>query len=292
MMETRPAEPRAHDAPATLVIVGDPVAQSLSPVFQNAALRHAGRAVTYSRCQVPAERLDGTISELRRARTGGNVTMPHKEAMFARAVHTTRAARRTGAVNTFWWDGEALVGHNTDVDGVAATLTALCADGVRGDVLLLGAGGSAAAVLEALAQTPATRDARVLVTSRTRTRAERLVAAVGRQATVVSPEAVRWSELGLVVNATPAGMRDEDAQPVAVEHLGAHTVVFDLVYRRGGTVWVREARARGLRAEDGLRMLVEQGAAAYTCWFGEAPSREVMWAALGVPAPAPDAPRT
>lgn len=285
-------EPRARDAPSALVIMGEPVARSLSPIFQNAALRHAGRAVEYTRCEVASAALGQTVGAMRHARTGGNVTMPHKEAMFALAAHTTAAAERTRAVNTFWWDGDALVGHNTDVDGVSATVAALCSGGLQGDVVVLGAGGAAAAVLVALAQSPLTRDARVLVVSRTRSRAERLVAlAGGRTAVLARVSDAPWTRAGLVVNATPAGMHDSDDVPVPLEYLRPNTAVFDLVYRREGTAWVREAKARGLPAEDGLRMLVEQGAAAYTCWFGEPPSRDVMWQALDVPRPDAHAPR-
>ncbi len=285
-------EPRAREAPSALVIVGQPVAQSLSPTLQNAALRHAGRAVVYTRCDVASTALGPAVDDLRRARTGGNVTMPHKEAMFTLAAHTTAAAERTRAVNTFWWDGDTLVGHNTDVDGVMATVAALCSGGVPGDVVVLGAGGAAAAVLVALALSPLTRDARVLVASRTRSRAERLVALAGGRTTALAHMTdVPWAQAGLVVNATPAGMRDSDDVPVPVESLPAHTAVFDLVYRREGTAWVRDAKARGLPAEDGLRMLVEQGAAAFACWFGEPPSRDVMWHALGVPRPDARAPR-
>jgi shikimate dehydrogenase len=111
------------------------------------------------------------------------------------------------------------------------------------------------------------------------------------QAAVVSFDAVPWARAGLVVNCTPIGMRDDDALPLPVEQLAAGTAVFDLVYRAGGTRCVYEAKARGLPAEDGLRMLVEQGAAAFASWFGETPSREVMWGALGVAAPDPHAPR-
>jgi shikimate dehydrogenase len=83
----------------------------------------------------------------------------------------------------------------------------------------------------------------------------------------------------LVVNTTPVGLHDA-RQPAPVEWLGTQTAVLDLVYRPGETAWVHACRARGLAAQDGLRMLVEQGAHAYTWWFGEAPDRDAMWRAL------------
>lgn len=286
------ALPTAGEAPHALVIIGQPVSHSLSPVFQSAALRAAGLDVAYTRREVAAADLEQVLSICCAGRVGGNVTMPHKEAVFARCTATTAAAWRTGAVNTFWWEGEALVGHNTDVDGVNATIVALCPAGVDGDIVLLGAGGSAAAVLVAIDTLAVPHRGRVFVVARTSERATALLEQTGTRALVVRRvEEVDWSRVGLVVNATPVGMKDHDMPPVPVPALPGNAAVFDLVYRQNNTPLVRAALARGLVAEDGLRMLVEQGAAAFASWFGEAPSRDDMWAALGVPRPDANAAR-
>jgi shikimate dehydrogenase len=86
-------------------------------------------------------------------------------------------------------------------------------------------------------------------------------------------------ECDLVVNATSVGLRD-DAMPIEPSTLRSDAAVLDLVYRRGETAWVRAARARGLRARDGLVMLIEQGAAAFEQWFGFPPDRDAMWSAV------------
>lgn len=277
--------------PRGLVILGHPVQHSLSPVFQNAALQAAGFAVTYERRDVPAASLASALQVCREADIAGNVTMPHKEAVFRLAERVSPVAQRTGAVNTFWWDGGALVGHNTDVDGVMATVRALCSPAFAGEIVVLGAGGSAAAVLVALRELtdrPAVREAPLTIVARNTERAVRLLQQVGVEARVVSEVgAVRWERAALVINATPLGMQPADPLPVPPATLAAGTAVFDLVYRRDGTAWVHAARAAGLTAEDGLRMLVEQGAAAFTCWFGTSPSRQVMWTSLGLSEPDP-----
>ncbi|MBY0489064.1 MAG: shikimate dehydrogenase [Gemmatimonadaceae bacterium] len=282
----------ARERPRGLVILGHPISQSRSPVFQNAALAHAGLALTYERLDTPPDALDATLAHCAAAGIGGNATVPLKELLYERCAQVSPMAARTGAVNTFWFEDGALLGHNTDVDGALATIDALAPNGITGPVVLLGAGGSAAAVCVALAQ----RGVRALtISARTPARAEALLARVGLSGTVLGPDEVELHRVvrdaALVINTTPVGMRD-DALPVAIEPLGAETAVYDLVYREQGTAWTRAAAARGLRAEDGLRMLVEQGAAAFHCWFGEEPSREVMWRALGhAGPPAPDAPR-
>jgi shikimate dehydrogenase len=272
--------------PAQLVLLGHPVAHSLSPRFQQAALDAAGRNVRYTARDTPPHELARTLQSLRAARAAGNVTVPHKEAVFAACDVCTEVATQVGAVNTFRHDAAGrLIGHNTDVAGVQAALRAL-----RGDeappahVVLLGAGGSAGAVLVALAVWP---EARITVAARTPTRAQQLAERVGRHVSVLAHDVEAPSEalraaLGsaaLVVNSSPIGLTDE-RQPVPCEWLGADAAVLDLVYRADETAWVRACRARGLRAHDGLRMLVEQGAYAYACWFGEAPDRVAMWRAL------------
>ncbi len=276
----------ARTSPRALVILGQPVAQSLSPVFQNAALRALQIDVVYDRREVAADQLDGALADCRATNCGGNVTMPHKSAVFARAAHCTPVATRTGAVNTFWWEDGRLIGHNTDVDGIAATLVALCPAGIHGDVVVLGAGGAAAAVLVALDAAERAPDGRLVVLARTPGRAEALLDRAEVNAEVVTDAShVDWSRVALVVNATPAGMAPDDAMPLAPSCLSPKTAVFDLVYKREGTRWVQAARARGLVAEDGLRMLVEQGASAFETWFGVAAPRAEMWRSLGVPMP-------
>jgi shikimate dehydrogenase len=281
MPDVLPGTPTAQERPRALVILGHPIAQSRSPLFQNAALADAGIAVQYERRDTPPEALDDTLAACAAGGIGGNATVPLKERLFERCARVSPVAARAGAVNTFWFERGELIGHNTDVDGARATIDALCPEGLLGPVVLLGGGGSAAAVLVALMQ----REAPALtVIARTPERAEALLTRVGVPAVVLADGDPRGTaalrDAALVINATPLGMRD-DALPAPVEALGPGTAVYDLVYREQGTAWTRAASARGLTAEDGVRMLVEQGASAFRCWFGMEPRREVMWRALG-----------
>ncbi len=280
----------APDAPSRLVLLGHPVAHSLSPRFQNAALTAARLRVRYEALDVPPDELDATLATLAGEGAGGNVTIPHKEAVASAAYRLTPLAARVGAVNTFWHEQHRLVGHNTDVAGALATIDALLPVGL-GDrsCVVLGAGGSAAAVLVALEQLGCHT---IHLVARTTGRADALRVRVGIPATVHSwPDRTTtaqddpaWAAIegaGLIINATTLGL-DPGAVPMPVDRFAADAAVFDLVYAAEGTAWVQAARARGLQAEDGLRMLVEQGAAAFACWFGQAPSRRSMWRALGV----------
>ena len=266
--------------PERLVLLGHPLGHSLSPVLQNAALRAAGIHVRYEALDVPRSTLDQTLADLRRERAAGNVTIPYKDVMHDACDRLTETARAVGAVNTFWTavDG-ALVGDNTDVDGFRAAVRELLGGeepGTGAVVGLLGAGGAAAAVLHALERWP---NARALVYSRTQQRAEQLVKRFRVPAEVVAAAEAAVDGSTFVVNATPVGLRD-DAVPVAIDALAEGAVVLDLAYRPGETALVRGAKSRGLRAMDGLTMLVEQGALAFERWFGIFPDRGVMWDAI------------
>lgn len=265
------------DRPPRLVLLGHPVAQSISPRIQNAALRAANISLAYSAHDVAPSDLDDVLRELSVQRAAGNVTIPHKEAVAARCARLTDLARRVGAVNTFWHEHGQLVGDNTDVGGLDATVRALLGDDTRvARVALLGAGGGAAAVLAAAERWG---EVRVAVHNRHMARAEQLVARFSNIATAAGSLEETLEGATLVVNATPVGMRDS-AHPVPVGLLPAGSAVFDLVYRAGETAWVSAARAAGHRAADGMGMLVEQGALAFARWFGMEPDRGAMWRAM------------
>lgn len=259
--------------PAALVLVGSPVVHSLSPTFQRAALAAAGIDVSYDPLEVSADDLARTFNTLRVSNTAGNVTRPHKIRVHDLCAELTPAARRAGAVNTFWWDDGRLTGDNTDVaafDVAARALLEAQVDDLT--VTVLGAGGAASAVLTALEHW---NGIQIGVVSR---RPAQGAALARRYADVarVEMDALRAAARSkLIVNATPIGQHD-DLHPLAVSALPPQAVVFDLVYRRGGTSWVRAARERGNTAQDGLPMLLEQGALAFRRWFGIDPDREVM----------------
>lgn len=268
------------EGPGRVVLLGHPLGHSLSPVFQNAAFRAAGIAVTYEALDTPRSALTETVAALRRQRGAGNVTVPHKEAMLALCDRLTFTARAVGAVNTFWTgpDG-ALVGDNTDAPAFDATVRQLVALPAGATVAVLGAGGAAAAVLHAL---KGWVDPAIRLYARTPTRAERLVQRMQVRASIHASAADAVQGALLVVNATPVGLRAE-AAPVAADALPPDCAVYDLTYRQGDTALVQAARDRGLRATDGLGMLIEQGALAFERWFGIPADREVMWDALRMP---------
>ena len=263
--------------PGRLALLGHPVAHSLSPTFQNVALRRAGLPLRYEALDVAPDALERTLDGLVAVNGAGNVTVPHKEAVFARCARRSALAERVGAVNTFWVENGALIGDNTDVGGFLDLLaqTAPNVDRARA-AAVVGAGGSAAAVLAALEQSGF---ADVRVSARTASRAKALCDRFAHASPIETDvEAIRGA--GLVVNATPLGL-DGERVPFDVELVARDGVVLDLVYVRDDeTPLVKAAQARGLIAASGLPMLLGQGARSFELWFGIAPDRDAMRASV------------
>lgn len=263
--------------PGRLVLLGHPVRHSLSPRFQNAALRAAGIPLTYEALDVPPHALADALAQLRAGRAAGNVTVPHKAAVAAACGRLTDVARRTGAVNTFWCEGRQLVGDNTDVAGFRAlVLSVLEREPDESVIGLLGAGGGAAAVC---AVAESWKNARVVVHARTIERAQGLRDRFPKLVSIADSPADAVRHATLVVNATPVGLSG-DEHPIPLSDVPPDAAVMDLAYRAGLTPWIAAARAAGYRAADGLEMLIAQGAEAFERWFGMAPDRDAMRAAL------------
>lgn len=263
--------------PGRLVLLGHPVSHSLSPVFQNAALRAAKIPLKYEALDVEPSELRSVLRELREAKAAGNVTIPHKTAVHASCDKVTEIAARVGAVNTFWFESGKLHCDNTDVGGFDTAVKALLGgEPADARVVVVGSGGAAAAVLAAVEQWP---HARVSIIARNAETARKLARRFRDVASVETSLEKAVTGATLVVNATPVGQHD-DEQPVDVSMIEPTTAVFDLVYRKGGTPWVKSARAKGCPAADGLPMLLEQGALSFQRWFGIEPDREAMRQAL------------
>lgn len=268
-------------------LLAHPAGHSLSPVMHNAAFKELGLEARYEALDVLPEALALVMVMLRgREVYGANVTIPHKRAVIPYLDEVDDAARRIGAVNTIVNRGGKLTGHNTDAAGF---LRALREDGgfepEGKKVVMLGAGGSARAVAYALL---AAKVASLGVFNRTLERAERLASdfeTLGPLAVLTGAElepAVTSADL--LVNTTSVGMahdgRDPDVSPLPSGLLPRRGMVCDLIYRPARTRLLREAQAAGLKVQDGLPMLVYQGALAFSLWTGhEAPVEGMAGAA-------------
>ncbi|HET6448514.1 MAG TPA: shikimate dehydrogenase [Conexibacter sp.] len=256
-------------------VLGWPVRHSRSPAMHEAGYAALGLADwRYQLLPVPPELFEETVRGLPGAGfVGANVTIPHKEAALALADEATDAARAIGAANTltFLPDGR-IHADNTDAPGL---LDALPFDPAGRTALVLGAGGSARAVVWALLDAGA---ASVQVWNRTRERAERLCANVGGEVVDAAPAAA-----DLLVNTTSVGLHVDDdpfkALPLTADDLRGYRCVIDLAYTSGPTRLVLAAREHGIAVVDGLEILVRQGARSFRRWTGRSAPLDVLGAA-------------
>ena len=264
-----------------VVLIGHPVAHSLSGAMQQAAFDDQGIDATYELWDRPPIGLAEAVRELRTDRfLGANVTIPHKERMVPLVDRLTDEAYVTGAVNTITKEGKRLVGHNPDVPGFRVALDRLVGkQKMPRTAVVLGAGGGARAVVYGLITEGFQR---IVVFNRHLHRAEGLVKHFGRSAAHMELRAMPWhesiieSELAkakVVVNATSIGL-STDETPIPGELIPPEVLVLDLIYNR--TRFLREAEAAGATVLDGEIMLLHQGAAAFTLWTGKPAPLELM----------------
>lgn len=260
-------------------LIGDPVEHSLSPAFQQPAFDALGMAIRYELWPTPLAELPARLDDLRAGRAiGANVTVPHKEAVFAAMDDVSDLAQRVGAVNTIIPRGDRLYGDNTDAYGFIVPLRDRGVEFSRLDAVVLGAGGAARGVVVALLDAGVQR---VHVLNRTVERARRMVAEIDdpRLMSGSTGDDSGITGAGLIVNATSLGWHD-DALPIdreAFDRLARDAIAYDLTYRE--TAFLRAARAAGLAAIDGLPMLVHQGARSFELWTGRPGPVDVMWSA-------------
>lgn len=255
-------------------VIGWPVHQSLSPLMHTHWLRQHGLAGAYVPLAIRPEDFGRCVATLPLMGFAGvSVTVPHKEAAFALASELDEPAAATGAVNTLVFAEGKVKGLNTDGRGFMASLAEdLGADTAKaGPVVILGAGGAARGIVNALLRGGAPE---IRLVNRTKGRAEKLAADLGPSVKVAlwGDWAAAFKGAGLVVNTTSLGMTGKDPLEVSLDGLLKDAAVADIVYNPLETELLRGAKARGHRTMGGLGMLMHQAVPAFAAWFGVTPS--------------------
>lgn len=254
-------------------VIGHQVGYSRSPMLHGYWLRTLGIAGRYDLVDMAPAAFAAFLTQLpAHGYVGANVTKPHKEAAYALLDAHDAAAGAIGAVNTVWFEGDRLVGSNTDVAGFLANLDARAPgwEAGGGPAVVLGAGGAGRAVVYGLR----TRGLEVALVNRTLPRAEALARHFGAGVT-----SHPWSQTPrllaqarLLVNATLLGATGQEALSIELSALPPTAVVYELNYVPLESELLRAARARGLRGVDGLGMLMHQGVPAFERFFGVRPA--------------------
>lgn len=269
-----------------LGVMGWPIAHSLSPVLQNAAIEEAGLDYVYISLPVPPEKLKEAVAGLRAMQfTGWNVTIPHKQAIMAELDAVDEDARIIGAVNTVVNRDGHLTGYNTDCIGFMQPLAQQGFLPKGKEATILGAGGAARAVIWGLLRAKVKR---ITLGVRNPAKAARLAEEFAAYGEI---QVLHWEDSAfaehlavtdLLVNTTPLGMYPhvEGMPPVDWTKLKKDALVYDIIYTPERTRFLCEAQEHGHAIINGEGMLAGQGAAAFTLWTGVAPDIALMKRAL------------
>jgi shikimate dehydrogenase len=257
--------------PRAACLIGWPAAHSRSPLIHHYWLRKLGIEGGYVIEAVPPDEFQDFVFRLAlRGFVGANVTIPHKERVLALTKPDARA-HAIGAANTLWFADGELCSTNTDIEGFLSNLDAAAPGWDQAEeVLVLGAGGAARAVVFGLLERGI---ARVHLANRTRARADALADQFGDKVLPVAWEAFAdlLPRAKLLVNTTSLGMHGQGALHLDVGKLPDDAVVTDLVYVPLDTPLLAAARGRGLKTADGLGMLLHQAVRGFELWFGRRP---------------------
>lgn len=286
---------REIDPPVRLGVLGDPVAHSLSPQMQNAALEHAKIDMHYARFHILPDELREAFNRLRDFEfVGFNLTLPHKIAAPALMDRIDDDAKQIGAINVVKISGGKTYGFNTDGRGFARAIREEFSVDLRDlRVMILGAGGASRAIALECAKS---RCERLVIANGTLAKGEGLVKKLRNffeGPKVFGPvprlQAIPWEEaafqfqianIDLIVNATPVGLNRGDPSPISSRLLAPHLMVYDTIYSGNKTPLVSAAVEAGARAANGLSMLLHQGALAFEIWFERPAPIEAMRKAL------------
>ncbi len=268
-------------------VLAYPAGHSLSPVMHNAAFKYLALNAHYEAIEVPPHKLAKTIENLRSEDVyGANVTIPHKLAVIPLLDNLTEEAKNVGAVNTIINNNGILTGHNTDATGFLRALKEDANFDPKGHkIIMLGAGGAARAILYALLTAQVRQ---VSIYNRTLSKADDLAndfCHLG-EIQIVSKDQLNQAvqQTTLLINTTSVGMEklgvDPKESPLPKNTLPLKGLVCDIIYKPSKTLLLKDAKKAGLETQNGLPMLVYQGAEAFSSWVGQAAPVGIMFRAL------------
>jgi len=257
-------------------VIGNPIQHSLSPYMHNAGYEVLGIDAEYQRFQVKPSQLAEAVKGLcALGFSGWNVTLPHKESIISFLDELTPQAKRAGAVNTVKFHEGQLIGHNTDGDGFVRSVEDQF-NGFEGKkAVLLGAGGASKGIALALAG----QGIHLHILNRTPDKAKGLVQVIEREggkATFGEFEPGDWlKDVDLLVQTTSVGLH-KDPFPFSLEGITQQALVVDIIFNPMETPFLKEAKKFECRTQNGLGMLLYQGALAWEFWLGgQAPVGEM-----------------
>lgn len=268
-------------------VLGHPIGHTLSPVMHNASIESLGLDAIYLAFDVAPERLMDVLPSMQSMGFGGvNLTIPHKEVAFRGLKKLDSSAKMLGAVNTVQFKDGEMIGHNTDGYGFLTAMHEAFNESLIGrSAFVLGCGGAGRAVALMMAGAGVAQlvlaDVDKVKLASVEDELTRLFPAVGVRLVAAKEEQIKACRAAeIVVQATPVGMKQEDAPLLGPEAFREGQLAFDLIYMYPETVFMAQARKGGAHTANGLGMLLHQGAKAFSIWTDREPDIEAMRRAL------------
>ena len=266
----------------TYAVIGDPIDHSLSPNIHNAAFRQLGLDHTYIAYRIPAGELSAGIGALKKIKISGfNVTIPHKIEMMKFLDEMDTTCKVIGAVNTVLNEDGKLKGYNTDMIGFLDPIKKRNLTIKDSQVMLLGAGGAARAIVTAMVKEKAHK---ITIVNRTLENANKLAEfakKIGGNVDVVSLQEANEliSEHKFIINSTSIGMKDEPS-PISTDSINENSIVYDIVYQPMNTDLIKKSKENGATVIYGYEMLLSQAACSFEIWHKTEAPYDVMKKAL------------
>ena len=266
----------------TYAVIGDPIDHSLSPNIHNAAFRHLGSEDTYIAYKIPAGELSAGIGALKEIKIAGfNVTIPHKIEMMKFLDEMDTTCKVIGAVNTVLNEDGKLKGYNTDMIGFLDPIKKRNLTIKGSQVMLLGAGGAARAIMTAMVKEKASK---ITIVNRTIENANKLAEFAkkigGNIETVSLQEANKLiSDHKFIINSTSIGM-DNEPSHISTENMNENSIVYDIVYQPMNTDLIKKSKEKGATIIYGYEMLLSQAACSFEIWHKTEAPYDVMKKAL------------
>ena len=266
----------------TYAVIGDPIDHSMSPNIHNAAFRHLKLDHTYIAYRIPVGELAAGIDALKAIKIAGfNVTIPHKIEMMKFLDEMDTTCKVIGAVNTVSNDNGKLKGYNTDMIGFLDPIKKKNLAIKDSQVLLLGAGGAARAIVTAMIKEKA---GKITIVNRNQENANRLVdfaKQIGGNVNTVSMQESNEliADYKFIINSTSIGMKNEPS-PISTENINKNSIVYDIVYQPINTDLIKKSKENGATIIYGYEMLLSQAACSFEIWHKTEAPYDVMKKAL------------
>jgi shikimate dehydrogenase len=270
--------------PDKYAVIGNPIAQSKSPIIHTMFAQACGHTISYERIEAPLGLFAETVDAFRAAGGRGvNITAPFKLDAYAYATRASEAARIAGAANALKFDGDAIVAENFDGVGLVRDIVANLGVAIRSKrILFLGAGGATRGALQPfLAEAPN----EIVIANRDLQKAHVLANEVAKGSNTIASDyaSLANQSFDIVVNATSASLT-QALPPISSTLFNRCSLAYELAYGKGLTPFLKLAREGGVaQLADGVGMLVEQAAEAFAWWRGVRPDTKAAIAALTVP---------